>query len=65
MNWVGEQMLGYGRIFPIAEIKRRLRGLVPGDLRSVARHLFQPQRLNLALVSPVKSCESLKPLLRI
>lgn len=65
MNWVGEQMLGYGRIFPIAEIKRRLRTLVPGDLRSVARDLFQAQRLNLALVSPLKSSEFLKPLLRI
>ena len=65
MNWVGEQLLGYGRIFEIAEVKRRLRALVPGDIRAVAEDVFRPERLNLALVSPLKSGEWLKPLLRI
>jgi predicted Zn-dependent peptidase len=65
MNWMGEQLLGYGRIFEIAEVKRRLRAITPGDLRSVAGDLFLAERLNLALVSPLKSNDWLKPLLRI
>ena len=55
MNWVGEQLLSYGAIFRPAEIKRRLRGITPGEIRAVARDFFRPERLNLALVSPLKS----------
>ena len=55
MNWLGEQLLGYGRIFKPAEIKRRLRAVTVGEIRVAARDFFQPERLNLALVSPLKS----------
>ncbi len=65
MNWVGEQLLGYARIFSIDEIKRRLRALVPGDLRALARDIFRSERLNLALVSPLRSDRRLNSLMRI
>jgi len=65
MNWIGEQLVGYGRIFSIDEVKRRLRALVPGDIRAVAHDFFRPERLNLALVSPLKSDRGLASLLRI
>jgi len=55
MNWLGEQLLGYGRIFDAAEIKRRLRKTTAGEIRAVAREFFRPERMNLALVSPLKS----------
>jgi predicted Zn-dependent peptidase len=55
MNWVGEQLLGYGRIFKPAEIKRRLQQVSAADMRRVARDFFRPERLNLALVSPLKT----------
>ncbi len=55
MNWVGEQVLGYGRIYPPAQIRRRLRATTPGQIRAVAQDFFRPDRLNLALVSPLKS----------
>ena len=55
MNWLGEQLLGYGRIYRPAEIKRRLRAVTVGEIRVAARDFFQPERLNLALVSPLKS----------
>src|SRR5207249_3272858 len=55
MNWLGEQLLGYGRIFRPAEIKRRLRAITPRQIQAVARDFFRPDRLNLALVSPSKS----------
>ncbi len=55
MNWLGEQLLGYGRVVRLVEIKRRLRAVNAGEIRSVARDFFRPERLNLALVSPLKS----------
>ena len=55
MNWLGEQLLGYGKIFQPAEIKRRLRAVSATEIRSAARDFFRPERLNLALVSPLKS----------
>jgi predicted Zn-dependent peptidase len=55
MNWLGEQWLGYGRLFKPAEIRQRLSAVTPAQIRSAARDFFRPDRLNLALVSPLKS----------
>jgi predicted Zn-dependent peptidase len=64
MNWLGEQLLGYGRIFRPGEVKRRLREVTAGEIRAVARDFFRPDRLNLALVSPLKTASRLVKLLR-
>ena len=63
MNWLGEQLLGYGKIFQPAEVKQRLRAVTAGEIRAVARDFFRPERLNLALVSPLKTDARLKHLL--
>jgi predicted Zn-dependent peptidase len=59
MNWIGEQFIGYGRIFSPNDVKRRLRQVTPGQIRGVARDFFRPNRFNLALVSPLKSARHL------
>ena len=59
MNWIGEQLLGYGRVFSPSEVKRRLRQVTSGQIRAVARDFFRPDRFNLALVSPLKSANRL------
>lgn len=59
MNWVGEQLLGYGTIHTPAQTKRRLGTVTVGEVCAVARDFFRPERMNLALVSPVKSAASL------
>jgi len=59
MNWVGEQLLGYGRIFSAKDVKRRLRHVTPSQIRAVAHDFFRPNRFNLALVSPLKSARHL------
>ena len=63
MHWLGEQLLGYGKILPPAQIKRRLREVTAGEIRAVARDFFRPERLNLALVSPLKTATRLVRLL--
>jgi predicted Zn-dependent peptidase len=59
MNWIGEQLVGYGRLFSPNEVKRRLRLVTPAQIRTVARDFFKPNRFNLALVSPLKSAKHL------
>ena len=55
MNWMGEQMLGYRRLLHPAQVKRRIAKVTPGEIRAVARDFFRPDRLNLAIVSQLKS----------
>ncbi len=64
MNWLGEQLLGFGEVFRPALIKRRLRQVGPLDVRAAAAEFFQPERLNIALVTPLKSCKELDAIIR-
>ncbi len=63
MNWLGEQLLGYGKIFWPAQIKRRLRQVTPGQIRAAARDFFRLEHLNLAVVSPLANGKALAKLL--
>ena len=63
MNWLGESLLAYGKIVTPGELKDRLRAVTPVAVRAVAREYFRPERLNLAVVSPLKKCERLNNLL--
>jgi predicted Zn-dependent peptidase len=63
MTWLGEQYLGYGKIISPEELKERIGEVTPRDIRCVARDFFRPERFNLALVSPVKGGDRLKPIL--
>jgi predicted Zn-dependent peptidase len=65
MMWVGEQLLGYGKIFAPAEVKRRLAEVTAGQIRAVAGDFFRRERLNLALVSPLKTTHRLASLISV
>jgi predicted Zn-dependent peptidase len=65
MNWIGEQLLGYGRVFKQGEIKKRLLRVSATEIRAVAQDFFRPERLNLALVSPLKSERSLEKIFQV
>jgi predicted Zn-dependent peptidase len=55
MMWLGEQLLGYGKVIPAEEIKRRVYEVRPSDVRKAAREFIRPDRLTAAVVSPLKS----------
>ncbi len=55
MMWIGDQLLGFGKIIPPAEIKQHLCDVTASDVRHVAREYFRAGRMNLAVVSPLKS----------
>ncbi len=65
MMWMGEQLLGYGHIVSPAEVKRRLVQVSASEIRGVARDFFREDRLNLALISPLKSDRGLTKSLRL
>jgi predicted Zn-dependent peptidase len=65
MNWLGEQLLGYGKVLRPAQIKRRLREVTAGEIRAVARDFLRPERFNLALVSPLASDRAVARLLDV
>ncbi len=64
MNWVGEQLLGYGKIHDPSWIKRALSQVDAVQIQRAARDFFAPERLNLAMISPLKSAGHVEKLLR-
>jgi len=58
MMWLGEQLVGFGQVFEPADIRQRLAQVTPAQIRAVACDFFRPDRLNLALVSPLRSTAS-------
>ncbi|MBL9173855.1 MAG: insulinase family protein [Verrucomicrobiales bacterium] len=63
MMTLGEQWLGYGRLFPEEELRNRMSAVTPAQIRRIAREFFVPANLSLALVSPRKSDRGLARLL--
>jgi predicted Zn-dependent peptidase len=65
MNWLGEQLTGYGRVEPIATVKRRLCAVSTIEVMRAAQAFFRPERLNLALISSLPSARRLSAMLRV
>ena len=64
MNWVGESLLGYGRILHPRDVKQRLASVTAAEVRATARAFFRPDRLNAAIVSPLEKSLGLEKHLR-
>ena len=65
MTWLGEQLIGHGQLIPAALTRERLAAVTPAQIRAAASDFFRPERLNLALVSPLKRVGDLGSLLRL
>jgi predicted Zn-dependent peptidase len=63
MMWLGEQWLGYGRIFDPSVVKEKLNEVRPSDIRAAARQFIRPEQFNVALVSPLKAARGVEKLL--
>jgi predicted Zn-dependent peptidase len=63
MTLLGEQWLGFGRLISVERIRRRLAAVTASELQRAARDFFRPERLNLALVGPLKSAPRLERML--
>ncbi len=63
MIWVGEQFIGHGKVEAPEVFKKEIEAVTPSQVRAVARDLLRPERMNLALVSPLKKADHLARLL--
>jgi predicted Zn-dependent peptidase len=63
MMWLGEQYVGYGKIEAPTELKARVAEVTAAQVRAAARDFLQPDRMNLALVSPRKKANGLERLI--
>ena len=63
MTWIAEHLLAYGNILSPAQVKRSLGQVTAAQVRALARDIFVPSGMNLAVVSPLKSSRGLADLL--
>ncbi len=63
-GWLAGQELLCNRILTIEEVVAALDAVTVADLQRVARQLFRTEKLNMAVVGPVKDGKELKSLLR-
>lgn len=64
MMWLGEQILGYRKVFRAEEIKRRLFEVTPSAVKIVAREFLIPSGLTVSVVSPLQSAPGIEKVLR-
>jgi len=54
MMWLGDHLLGYGKVHSRNDIARRVNSVTATQVRAVAREFLRPERLSVAMVSPLK-----------
>ena len=57
--WMGESLLGYGKILDPSEIERKILAVTPQDIQRVACHCLNRVRLGVAVVGPLKDQEKI------
>jgi predicted Zn-dependent peptidase len=58
--WIGESILGYGKVLDPSKIEERLLSVTPEEVRSVAEFCLQRARLALAVVAPDPDEEAIR-----
>jgi len=58
--WMGESILGYGKVLDPAETERKLLTVTPADIQRVACHCLNKVRLGMAVVGPLKDEEKIR-----
>lgn len=58
--WMGESLLGYGKIMDPAEVECAIRSVTPEDIQAVACHCLNRGRLGVAVVGPSKDAAAIE-----
>jgi len=64
-SWLGMQELLRKEILTPEQVFSKIKAVSAADLQRVARDIFQPQKLNLALIGPFKEKEKFEKLLKL
>jgi predicted Zn-dependent peptidase len=59
MMWMGESLLGYGKILNPAEVEKKLLAVTPEQIQAVACDCLNRSRLGVAIVGPDKDREKI------
>ena len=54
MMWLGESLLGHGKILDPASIQEKIQAVTPEQIQAVACHCLKKARLGVAIVGPMK-----------
>lgn len=63
--WLGAQEILKNEVLTPEEVFAKIKAVSAGDLQRVARDIFRPQNLNLALIGPFKEKEKFEKLLKL
>jgi len=58
--WMGESLLGYGKVLDPAEIESRILAVTPEEIQHVACYCLNRARLGVAVVGPLKDREKIE-----
>jgi predicted Zn-dependent peptidase len=58
--WMGESLLGYGKVLDPEEVEQRILAVTPEDVQRVACYCLNRARLGVAVVGPIKDREKIK-----
>ena len=58
--WMGESLLGYGKILDPAETEKRILAVTPEEIQHVACYCLNRARLGVAVVGPLKDQEKIE-----
>jgi len=58
--WMGESMLGYGKILDPGEVECAIRSVTPEEIQAVACHCLHRSRLGVAIVGPSKDAAAIE-----
>lgn len=64
MMWMGESLLGHGKILDPVEIEKKILTVTPEQIQAVAGHCLNRARLGVAIVGPSKEAGEIKNWLR-
>ena len=64
-SWLGTQEILQGKILNLKQVFDKIKAVSAIDLQRVAQDIFQPAKLNLALIGPFEEKERFEKLLRI
>ena len=62
--WMGESLLGYGRVLCPVEIEQRILGVTRAEVQAVAGECLKLGRLGIAVVGPLKDAAKIESWLR-
>ena len=63
MIWIGESLLGYGRVIEPSEVEQQILTVTPDAIRGVAAARLKPENLGIALIGPMKETDSVEKLI--